>query len=63
MDFSSLILKYDKQIPRYTSYPTAPHFNLEINSDIHKSWLKVKVTLDQSEVEGYVLRRYTSPIK
>ncbi len=40
MDFSSLILKYDKQIPRYTSYPTAPHFNLEINSDIHKSWLK-----------------------
>ena len=30
---------------------------------IPKSWLKVKITLDQSEVEGYVLRRYTSPIK
>ncbi|TCB74218.1 hypothetical protein [Acinetobacter sp. ANC 4177] len=33
------------------------------DKNIHKSWLKVKVTLDQSEVEGYVLRRYTSPIK
>ena len=21
-----VIIKYDKQIPRYTSYPTAPHF-------------------------------------
>ncbi|MCO8088588.1 hypothetical protein [Acinetobacter indicus] len=30
---------------------------------IPKSWLKIKITLDQSEVEGYVLRRYTSPIR
>ncbi len=30
---------------------------------IPKSWLKVKITLDKTEVEGYVLRRYTSPIK
>ncbi|WP_374663334.1 hypothetical protein [Acinetobacter sp.] len=30
---------------------------------IPKSWLKVKITLDQSDVEGYVLRRYTAQIR
>ena len=27
MDLASLISKYDRRVPRYTSYPTAPHFN------------------------------------
>lgn len=27
-------------VPRYTSYPTAPHFNKEINETKQRSWLK-----------------------
>ena len=29
----------DYPIPRYTSYPTAPHFKNSINSKIYSSWL------------------------
>lgn len=35
----SIILKYDHQTPRYTSYPTAPHFNSEVNYETYKNWL------------------------
>lgn len=35
-----IILKYDRQTPRYTSYPTAPHFKSNITSEIYGSWLK-----------------------
>lgn len=35
-----IILKYDNQIPRYTSYPTAPHFTTEINGDVYTDWLQ-----------------------
>ncbi|WP_133137502.1 oxygen-independent coproporphyrinogen III oxidase [Legionella rowbothamii] len=34
-----LILNYEGQIPRYTSYPTAPHFSPEINSTVYSQWL------------------------
>ncbi len=34
------ILKYNQQVPRYTSYPTAPHFNSQINGDVYKEWLQ-----------------------
>jgi len=37
---NQIILKYDSQVPRYTSYPTAPHFTPEIDSKIYTSWLK-----------------------
>jgi oxygen-independent coproporphyrinogen-3 oxidase len=36
----NLLLKYDKQLPRYTSYPTAPHFSSEVNREIYSSWLQ-----------------------
>lgn len=36
---NSVILKYDSQVPRYTSYPAAPHFNTAINSASHSTWL------------------------
>ena len=32
-------------------------------SNLHKSWLKVQVEINGEIIEGYVLRRYTSPIK
>lgn len=35
-----IILKYDRQLPRYTSYPTAPHFKIELDSKIYSSKLK-----------------------
>ncbi|MBH89543.1 MAG: oxygen-independent coproporphyrinogen III oxidase [Magnetovibrio sp.] len=32
--------KYDLMVPRYTSYPTAPHFRNGIKGDIYRQWLK-----------------------
>ncbi|CAM4496536.1 MAG: Oxygen-independent coproporphyrinogen III oxidase [Legionella sp.] len=41
-----LILNYEGQIPRYTSYPTAPHFSPEINSTIYSQWLRALPSQD-----------------
>ncbi|SFC86170.1 oxygen-independent coproporphyrinogen-3 oxidase [Bosea sp. CRIB-10] len=30
----------DERLPRYTSYPTAPHFNAEIDAGIYADWLR-----------------------
>ena len=34
-----LIARYDRRIPRYTSYPTAPHFGPEIDGGTYRRWL------------------------
>lgn len=34
-----LIRKYSTAVPRYTSYPTAPHFHEGIDSGVYVSWL------------------------
>ena len=39
MNFKNLLLKYEGNFPRYTSYPTAPHFSDKVNSDVYKNWL------------------------
>lgn len=31
--------KYDLRVPRYTSYPTAPHFHPGVTGDIYGKWL------------------------
>ena len=36
---NDLINKYDLRVPRYTSYPTAPHFNDTVNGEVYKKWL------------------------
>lgn len=36
---SDLINKYDLRVPRYTSYPTAPHFNDTVDGAVYKKWL------------------------
>ena len=36
---TDLINKYDLRVPRYTSYPTAPHFNDSVNGEVYKGWL------------------------
>ncbi|WP_373882674.1 hypothetical protein ACEQ85_12000 [Acinetobacter pittii] len=45
------------------SLPAGTLLTVIPDKTISKSWLKVRITLDQNEVEGYVLRRYTSPVK
>jgi len=34
-----LIRRYSKPVPRYTSYPTAPHFHTGISSAVYAQWL------------------------
>ena len=34
-----LLAKYDRPVPRYTSYPTAPHFHAEIGRHDYRDWL------------------------
>lgn len=36
----TLIEKYAAPVPRYTSYPTAPHFKADISGDIYGDWLR-----------------------
>ncbi|WP_201861921.1 oxygen-independent coproporphyrinogen III oxidase [Microvirga soli] len=34
-----LIARYDQRVPRYTSYPTAPHFKPDVTAETYASWL------------------------
>ncbi len=34
-----LVKKYDSRVPRYTSYPTAPHFHDGVNASVYRDWL------------------------
>ena len=36
---AELLARYDRLVPRYTSYPTAPHFHAAIGPDDYCSWL------------------------
>ncbi len=36
----NLAEKYDIKVPRYTSYPTAPHFNGMVDGALYRSWLE-----------------------
>ncbi|MFT6581957.1 MAG: oxygen-independent coproporphyrinogen-3 oxidase [Alphaproteobacteria bacterium] len=36
---SDLIERYDRRVPRYTSYPTAPHFSPNVTAARYKDWL------------------------
>ncbi len=35
----ALALKHDRPVPRYTSYPTAPHFHTGIGPNAQRAWL------------------------
>ena len=35
-----LIEKYSAPAPRYTSFPTAPHFHSGIDADAYRAWLR-----------------------
>lgn len=36
---ADFIEKYDRRVPRYTSYPTAPHFSPAVDEAAYRSWL------------------------
>ncbi|MEW5727882.1 MAG: oxygen-independent coproporphyrinogen III oxidase [Pseudomonadota bacterium] len=36
---SDLAAKYDLRVPRYTSYPTAPHFHPGVGHEVYGAWL------------------------
>jgi len=40
MDTAALIAKYDRPVPRYTSYPTAPHFSAAVGASDYADWLR-----------------------
>jgi oxygen-independent coproporphyrinogen-3 oxidase len=35
----ALIARYGERVPRYTSYPTAPHFSPAVGEEIYRPWL------------------------
>ncbi len=39
MTDTDLIARYDGRVPRYTSYPTAPHFHAGIGAGAYAAWL------------------------
>ncbi|NKB59263.1 MAG: oxygen-independent coproporphyrinogen III oxidase [Alphaproteobacteria bacterium] len=34
-----LLARYDRPVPRYTSYPTAPHFTADVDGATYRRWL------------------------
>ena len=34
-----LLDRYDRPVPRYTSYPTAPHFDNAVTAGVYERWL------------------------
>jgi oxygen-independent coproporphyrinogen-3 oxidase len=39
MNVPALLAKYDRRVPRYTSYPTAPHFSPAVTAANYTGWL------------------------
>lgn len=39
MRHQDLVSKYDLRLPRYTSYPTAPHFSADVDGSVYRRWL------------------------
>src|SRR5208283_811652 len=38
-DVAELVARYDGRVPRYTSYPTAPHFASAVGASVYARWL------------------------
>jgi oxygen-independent coproporphyrinogen-3 oxidase len=36
---ADLVARYDQRVPRYTSYPTAPHFSDAVGPETYRDWL------------------------
>jgi len=40
MDIIDILPAYDAPVPRYTSYPTAPHFSAAVDAETYALWLR-----------------------
>jgi oxygen-independent coproporphyrinogen-3 oxidase len=40
MSAADLVARYSAPAPRYTSYPTAPHFNGSVGEQVYRRWLR-----------------------
>jgi oxygen-independent coproporphyrinogen-3 oxidase len=49
---AAVLPRLDERLPRYTSYPTAPHFKQQIGAETYASWLDALVA--QSPVSLYL---------
>jgi oxygen-independent coproporphyrinogen-3 oxidase len=36
---ATVLQRYDRPVPRYTSYPTAPHFSARVGAETYRQWL------------------------
>ncbi|MGB0960371.1 MAG: oxygen-independent coproporphyrinogen III oxidase, partial [Halocynthiibacter sp.] len=43
---------FDARVPRYTSYPTAPHFSTDVGADAYRNW--ISALPEGSEISLYV---------
>ena len=43
---------FDAKVPRYTSYPTAPHFNGDVGADDYSGW--IRAIPEHGEISLYV---------
>ncbi|WP_010138423.1 oxygen-independent coproporphyrinogen III oxidase [Oceanicola sp. S124] len=43
---------FDAKVPRYTSYPTAPHFSDTVGSEVHRGW--IEALPEGAEISLYV---------
>jgi oxygen-independent coproporphyrinogen-3 oxidase len=50
----ALALKYGSQGPRYTSYPTAPHFSRDFDRDQFYNWLETNQEQNTAPISLYV---------
>lgn len=41
-----LVTRYDRRVPRYTSYPTAPHFSPSVSHETYTGWLRAVPTAE-----------------
>ena len=51
MSVETLVRKYARPVPRYTSYPTAPHFHTGVTFGTYRTWL---VNLREAALSLYV---------
>ena len=36
---TDIATRFETKVPRYTSYPTAPHFGVDVDETVYRDWL------------------------
>ena len=51
---TELLARYDRGVPRYTSYPTAPHFTEQVGTADYRRWLAAIPVDSAVSVYGHI---------